>query len=140
VALNEINTALSHTPNDAPAAPASCTAELARKMDASEMHTVMVAGLAGGIGLCGGACGALGAAIWLSALKDLRAGTGKVEFKNPAAQETITRFVQSSNFEFKCAKIVGRKFENVGDHAAYVHKGGCAKIIDALAGSCRRSS
>jgi hypothetical protein len=34
-------------------------------MDVSDMHMVMAVGLAGGIGLSGGACGALGAAIWI---------------------------------------------------------------------------
>jgi hypothetical protein len=38
---------------------------IARKMGESDMHAVMASGFAGGIGLCGGACGALGAA-WIS--------------------------------------------------------------------------
>ena len=43
-------------------------------MGVSEMHTVMAAGLAGGIGLSGGACGALGAAIWINGMNDSQEG------------------------------------------------------------------
>ena len=57
VAFSEINTALSEKHIEAPSAPASCSAMLAQKMGVSDMHTVMAAGFAGGIGLCGGACG-----------------------------------------------------------------------------------
>ena len=59
VAFDEIDTALSERHIEAPSPPVSCAAMLAQEMGASEMHTVMVAGFAGGIGLCGGACGAL---------------------------------------------------------------------------------
>ena len=38
-------------------------------MGESDIHAVMASGLAGGIGLCGGACGALGAAIWILGMK-----------------------------------------------------------------------
>src|SRR5512136_1228683 len=67
----------------------NCAAMLAQKMGASELHTVMAAGLAGGIGLSGGACGALGAAIWLIGLKRVQGGTGKVEYNSPEASEAI---------------------------------------------------
>ena len=63
VAFDEIIAALSEDYIEVPSPPVSCAALLARKMGVSEMHAVMAAGLAGGIGLCGGACGALGAAI-----------------------------------------------------------------------------
>ena len=53
---------------DAPPAPVSCAAVLAQKMGASDLHTVMAAGFAGGIGLSGGGCGALGAAIWITGM------------------------------------------------------------------------
>jgi hypothetical protein len=45
----------------------------------------------------------------------------------------IDRFLQSSDGEFECARIVGRKFANVNDYAGYVRDGGCSKIIEALA-------
>jgi hypothetical protein len=106
---------------------------LAQKMGASDLHAVMAAGLAGGIGLSGGACGALGAAIWLIEMNRVTGGTGKVEFNSPEATEAIDRFVQRSDGEFECAIIAGRKFENIADHAAYLRAGGCSRIIEALA-------
>ena len=72
VAFNEINSALSEKHIDAPSPPVSCTAMLAQKMGVSDMHMVMAAGFAGGIGLSGGACGALGAAIWIIGMNDSR--------------------------------------------------------------------
>ena len=45
----------------------------------------------------------------------------------------MDRFLASADYEFECASIVGRKFEDVADHAQYVREGGCAKIISALA-------
>ncbi|TAL34471.1 MAG: hypothetical protein EPN93_12170 [Spirochaetes bacterium] len=132
-ALNEINAACSEEQIETPAASVSCAALLAQKMGASEMHSVMAAGLAGGIGLSGGACGALGAAIWITGMRSLEAGTDKLGFKEPTALEVIDRFIKSSDYEFECSKIVGRKFESIGDHANHVCKGGCSKIIEALA-------
>jgi hypothetical protein len=132
-ALNEINTSFAGHQREAPVPPVSCTAMLAHKMGAPDLHTVMAAGLAGGIGLSGGACGALGAAIWILEMNRAKDGTGKVEFNSPEATEAIDRFLQSSDGEFECAKIAGRKFEDVADHAGYLRAGGCSKIIEALA-------
>jgi hypothetical protein len=131
-ALREINTTLSEKPVKAPPAPVSCSALLAQKMGASEMHTAMVAGFAGGIGLSGSACGALGAAIWMSGMSSLNE-TGKTALETSAAGDTIERFLKCSGYEFECAKIVGRKFENVDDHAGYIRTGGCSQIIELLA-------
>ncbi len=125
--------ALSDNPIDPPASPISCATKMAKLMGASDLHAVMVAGLAGGIGLSGGACGALGAAIWLSGVQNSEEGDGKINLNGPAASDMIERFLESADDEFECAKIVGRKFENVADLAAYVSAGGCAKIIEALA-------
>jgi hypothetical protein len=132
VAFDEIEAALSDKPIETPTPPISCAAMMAKQMGASELHTVMAAGLAGGVGLSGGACGALGAAIWLISLKGA-AEDGKIKLNDPAASAAIEKFLESSDYEFECAKIVGRKFENAADHAAYVGAGGCAKIIEALA-------
>ena len=132
-ARDAIDTALSDNPIDPPASPVSCAAMVAQQLGASELHTVMAAGLAGGIGLSGGACGALGAAIWLSSVMNSEDHAGKLSFDGPAASAVTEKFLESANNEFECARIVGRKFENVADHAAYVRAGGCAKIIEALA-------
>ena len=131
-AFKEVNTALSEE-HVAPSALISCSAILAQKMGASDMHTAMAAGFAGGIGLSGGACGALGAAIWITGMNSLKEGAGKLEFINPQATDAIGRFIKCTGYEFECSKIVGRQFEDIHDHAAYLGNGGCSKIIEALA-------
>ena len=133
VAFSGINTALSEKHIEAPSAPVSCAAMLAQKMGVSDMHTVMAAGFAGGIGLCGGACGALGAAIWIIGMNSLKEGVGKIEFQNPNALDAIDKFVKCTDYEFECSEIVGRRFENIGDHAGYLRDGGCSEIIEVLA-------
>ncbi|MEW5959617.1 MAG: C-GCAxxG-C-C family protein, partial [Chloroflexota bacterium] len=117
VAFDEINTALSEEHIKAPSPPVSCAAMLAQKMGASEMQTVMAAGFAGGIGLCGGACGALGAAIWIIGMNSLKEEDGKIDFQNPRALAAIDKFMKCANYEFECSEIVGRRFEDVDDHA-----------------------
>lgn len=132
IAFDTINDALGDEPTALPAQPVSCTALLAQQMGVSAQHVTMAAGLAGGIGLSGGACGALGAAIWLGGLRTLKNG-GKVSFDLTAASPELERFLVSADYEFECANIVGRKFADVADHAQYVREGGCAHIISALA-------
>lgn len=133
----EIDVSLADDELAAPEPPVSCAALLARKMGADDLHTVMAAGLAGGIGLSGGACGALGASIWLIEMARVTQGGGPVEFNSPEATEAIDRFVQCTEGEFECAKIAGRQFVDVHDHAGYLCAGGCAKLIEALAASQR---
>jgi hypothetical protein len=133
VAFRTIDSVLSEEHVETPSAPASCSAVLAKKMGVSDMHTVMAAGFAGGIGLSGGACGALGAAIWILGMKNLKEGHVKLDYKAPDALALIDRFLKCTDYEFECAKIVGRKFENLEDHAHYLCLGGCSKIIETLA-------
>lgn len=114
---------------DAKAAPVSCAAVLARRMGASEAHQVMAAGFAGGVGLCGGGCGALGAAVWLRSLR----GSGGYPALEKAAAGTIDRFRAAARGQFECAAIAGRTFESVRDHGVYLGEGGCGAILDALA-------
>jgi hypothetical protein len=132
-AFSEIGSSLSEESIEAPAPPVSCAATLARKIGVSDKHAVMAAGLAGGIGLSGGACGALGAAIWIIAMNSLEAGAGELDLNNPEALAAIDAFVESSDYEFECSDIVGRSFADVSDHAGYVRAGGCSEIIEALA-------
>ena len=133
IAFDVINDALAEEPPSIPAAPASCTAELARKMGATEEQSLMAAGLAGGIGLYGGACGALGAAIWLTALKSAKGNHSIPDYKSEEGMEVIDRFLQNSEFEFECSVITGHKFTDVADHANFLNDGGCSTIIEALA-------
>jgi hypothetical protein len=137
VAFSEINSALAEKSIDVPSSPVSCAAMLAQKMGVSDMHTVMAAGFAGGIGLCGGACGALGAAIWINGM-NIRKEQGvdnlwKDKTFSSRFDELIDKFLKKTDYEFECSKIVGRKFENIGDHADYLHDGGCSEIIELLA-------
>ena len=136
-AFSDVNIVLSEEQFDVPAPPVSCTAVLAQKMGVSEMHMTMAAGLAGGIGLSGSACGALGAAIWIIGLKCLEEGVEKdlwsSEVFQTRAGETIDRFLQSSDYEFECSEVVGRKFESIDDHANYLQAGGCAEKLAAIA-------
>ncbi|MBU1230650.1 MAG: C-GCAxxG-C-C family protein [Proteobacteria bacterium] len=132
-AFREINCAMSEEHAEAPAAPASCSALLAQKMGVSDMHAVMAAGLAGGIGLSGGACGALGAALWITGLNILKQGARKLDYKSPSTFDIIDRFLKNGGYEFECSKIVGRRFESIEDHAEHVRSGGCANLLDALA-------
>ena len=132
-AFSNINIALSEEHIEVPSPPVSCSAMVAQKMGVSDMHTVMAAGYAGGIGLSGGACGALGAAIWIIGMNGSKEGVGK-KVINSRISDTIERFLRSAaDFKFECSEIVGRRFENIGDHAGYLRDGGCSEIIEVLA-------
>lgn len=132
-AFNEIDDTFSGNHFETPSPPVSCASVLAEKMGASELHIAMAAGLAGGIGLSGGGCGALGAAIWIITMDGGEIEMDGFEYKHPKAQALIDQFIKASDYEFECSKIVGREFEDVGDHASYMHDGGCSEIIEALA-------
>lgn len=131
-AFAEINAVFAEKEIESPALPVSCAAMLAEKMGASELHTAMIAGFAGGIGLSGDACGALGAAIWLIGLTNPAEPVG-ISYEETWVNDTIEKFLESSNDQFVCANIVGRKFEDLDDHSAYLRAGGCADIIAVLA-------
>ncbi|NQV15067.1 C_GCAxxG_C_C family protein, partial [bacterium] len=137
LAFEDIKDAIYRGTVEAPALPVSCAAMLAEKMGATERQTVMASGLAGGIGLCGGACGALGTAIWLMAMKLQKETDIKNLWNDKAFTESfdnlIESFLVSSDYEFECADIIGRKFESVEDHAAFIRDGGCSKILETLA-------
>jgi hypothetical protein len=90
----------------------------------------MAAGLAGGVGLSGDACWALAAAIWITDMNDRRHGAAKAGYANPRAASLIDRFVKHTDSRFTCLDLVGRRFESIADHAAYLHDGGCAAIIE----------
>jgi len=132
VAFSDINTVLSEKHMETPSHPVSCAAILAQKMGASDLHRVMAAGFAGGIGLSGGACGALGATIWIAGM-NRPAEPVSFNYADTWIGDTVEKFLESSDYEFECSKIVGRRFENVDDHAEYIRNGGCSKIIEALA-------
>jgi hypothetical protein len=145
IAFDQIESAIADTldaagvpadPDDTASRPLSCAAALAKKVGLSDEHATMAAGLAGGIGLSGGACGALGAAIWILGVHH---GKDHASFDevNAKAGDTIERFMQVSDFEFECSEIVGRRFDGIDDHACHLRNGGCWKIIETLAASVR---
>jgi len=129
---DEITRTFTENHSEAPESPVSCASMLAEKMGASEMHTVMAAGFAGGIGLSGAACGALGAAVWITVMNDPTEKAGGLG-SNPRVNEVFSRFASTTGNKFACSEIVGRRFEDVEQHASYLRDGGCAQIIQALA-------
>jgi hypothetical protein len=131
-AFSGINAVFSNEHIVADSSPVSCTAILAQKMGASDMHTVMAAGFAGGIGLSGGACGALGAAIWITNMNRPGEVIG-FNYSETWVGNVIEQFLESADHAFECAEVVGRKFESIDDHADYLCAGGCSEVIEALA-------
>jgi hypothetical protein len=113
----------------------SCASEVALHKGAAAEHVVMVAGLAGGIGLSGQACGALGAAVWLDSMAWGRAQPERKKkfYDNPRAAGTVAAFEVATGGEFQCDRIAGRRFASVEEHTAFVRGGGCAGLIEALA-------
>jgi hypothetical protein len=135
MAFNEIDSSLADQTTESAYSHTSCASVLLKKMGYSDMHAVMAAGFAGGIGLSGSACGALGAAIWVIGLAEKKEGDQKALYSNPETIAIIERYLKSTNYEFECNKVVGRMFENVSDHGEYIHNGGCVEIINTLAGT-----
>ena len=131
-AFDELNDSFAEEHDTHPDLPISCTSVFAKKLGLTDEQVTMAAGLAGGIGFSGGACGVYGVAIWAYGLKN---PDDVVRFMptDPWVGKLTERFFKSSDFEFECSNIVGRKFESVGDHASYVCSGGCSKIIEAMA-------
>ncbi len=135
-AFDDIEQTLAEENVNVPETPVSCTGNLAKKMGASDKHQTMASGLAGGIGLSGEACGALGTAVWISAMKLKQKDPELDLWKDPGFgaefEILVEKFLKASDYEFECADIVGRTFESVDDHAEYIRKGGCSGIIAAL--------
>ncbi len=131
-ASQEINTSLADTEPLQGCKSGNCAAKIARMMGASGRHVTMAAGLAGGIGLSGGACGALGAAIWITGMQGRAAGDSN-KVINARIESLKERFQEAAQYEYECSEIVGRKFDSMNDHADHVRCGGCSAILEALA-------
>jgi hypothetical protein len=124
---------LSLDPADLPKKPVSCASEVVRKMGGSEEEMTIVAGLAGGIGLSGNACGALGAAIWMNTLGRVRANNYKYSLNDPVLEQILKAFYEASDYEMECMEITGKRFDTVKDHTEFINDGGCKKLIEVLA-------
>lgn len=117
--------------------PISCASEVVKKMGASDEEMVLVAGFAGGIGLSGNACGALGAAIWMHTLIWCKKHPGKTPpyFNSPNTKNTLKAFDEATNAEILCHKIAGRYFKTIGEHSEFIKNNGCDKLLQVLARS-----
>lgn len=111
----------------------SCASEVIKKMGGNDEEAVMVAGFAGGIGLSGNGCGALGAAIWKITLELVKTGDWKYTLSNPTFDNILEKFYEASDYEMECSKICGKQFKTVEEHTEFINNGGCSKIIDVLA-------
>lgn len=111
----------------------SCASEVIKKMGGNDEEAVMVAGFAGGIGLSGNGCGALGAAIWKITLELVKTGDWKYTLSNQTFDNILEKFYEASDYEMECSKICGKQFKTVEEHTEYINNGGCSKIIDVLA-------
>ena len=116
-------------------APMSCASRVAERMGASDEEMITVAGLAGGIGLTGNACGALAAAIWMHTLVRCRTHTVESTYPDPKAVSTLRAFHGATGSETLCRKITGQRFRTIDGHTEYVMSGGCDNLIDVLARS-----
>jgi hypothetical protein len=125
---------------------ANCAVETLRRCASSvgmrARDAVVVAGLAGGIGLHGNVCGALAAGVFAlevaryrrrrKARRDsqLRGWIDElfgIRYRGRATK--MRRSVEDRFGSVLCAEIVGRRFEDVADHAAFIDGGGCDEII-----------
>lgn len=113
----------------------SCASEVIKKMGGTAEETIAVAGFAGGIGLSGNGCGALGAAIWLKSLQWSREHPGKSSYDNPDAKRTFEAFQKYTDYKFPCCDITGRQFTSIADHTEFMKNGGCEQLMSALAAS-----
>ncbi len=133
-AISKAMKGLADKPHDFKSA-LSCSAEVAKKMGATEEQMVMVAGFAGGLGLSGGACGALAAAIWMNACRWCEENSkGKVTH-DPKAKELMTLFDSENQGKIMCRDISGQRFHSVQEHTSYLKNGGCQALIERLGNS-----
>ena len=110
----------------------SCATEVIEQMGASKEEAVTVAGLAGGIGLSGNACGALGATIWYRTLEYNQTHKKPLSYKNSIGQKILKAFYQETENKIKCSEICGRNFNSLEEHTQFIKNGGCKKLILAL--------
>ena len=134
-AIRAAEEGLALDPSDLPVRPLSCASEVVRLSGGSDAEMVTAAGLAGGIGLNGGGCGALAAAIWMNALSRIRDKTYKTSFSDPVAERILRTFFEAAGSELDCRVIAGRSFPTVADHTEFIGTGGCGRLIQAMAGA-----
>lgn len=133
-AISTSHTALKLQGEKCPEPPLSCASEIAKKMGATAEQAAMVAGFAGGMGLQGSACGALGAAIWLKTIDWCRANPGKSSYNNPLANTLLEKFQKATDHKMLCPEITGKRISSIAEHTEFVRSGGCADLMKVFAG------
>jgi len=113
----------------------NCASLVAQNLGASEEEMVMVAGFAGGLGLSGGGCGALSAAIWMRSLSWCREHVGKSSFMNPEAERVLEAFEEATEGRILCSELTDRSFESIKEHTDFIRGGGCRDRIETLCGA-----
>jgi C_GCAxxG_C_C family probable redox protein len=107
--------------------------------------SVLVAGLAGGIGLSGNVCGALAAGVFAVAANSYLSKKNKKrdsqlkgavhEFfgtKNRGLPAQIRlAFIDKFGSEL-CVEISKKRFENISDHSSFIQNGGCSEVIEQI--------
>lgn len=111
----------------------SCATRVVRKMGGSLKESLTVAGLAGGLGLSGNMCGALGAALWYKALKWLQDNPTEKHYPFAQTQKDLNKCLEFSNGKFLCPTLSGHRFRTLEQHRNFIAEGGCNKWIDILA-------
>jgi hypothetical protein len=118
---------------------------LGRMVDVAGMReedTVLVAGLAGGVGLLGNVCGALAAGVYAMSVSDYLGQAGKKrDSKIRGALEELSghgrkdpgtqlrgAFIDQFGSEL-CKQIIQRQFESIEDHSAYIKGDGCQDVV-----------
>ncbi len=132
-AIQSAKEGLSYEPTNIPEQPLSCASEVVKKMAGSDEEMVMVAGFAGGMGLTGNACGALGAAIWMNSLEWCRKHPGITGYSYPNTTKIVKAFSEVTGSEFLCHRISGQCFKTIEEHTEFIKNGGCDKLIHTLA-------
>jgi hypothetical protein len=132
-AIRSAREGLALAQGDLPGQPLNCAAETVRKMGGGDREMALVAGFAGGLGLSGGGCGALSAAIWMTVLAEVRNQNWKLSFSDARTERILKTFYEATDYEMECFKISGRRFKTLDEHAEFIKNGGCDKLIQALA-------
>jgi hypothetical protein len=132
-AIESAESEVSLKTNLPPNAVRSCASEVVKLMGGRDLEQITVAGFAGGVGLSGSGCGALGAALWLEHRRWSELHPGKNSLSTPAIKARLKRFKKSYGDNLSCEQICGRKFHTIEEHSDFVAKGGCRELIQQLA-------
>jgi hypothetical protein len=128
---------------------ANCATETMRRcapaVGVPEADAVVVAGLAGGVGLLGNVCGALGAGVF--ALGVQRYGRRREDRRDSRLRGTVQELVGAAYrgaatklrraFEAGfgsrlCEEVIGRRFDSPASHAAFIEQGGCREVMASV--------